>query len=198
MLIGAPGKDGVRRHRRLAGRGSGRVPRADRDQEAQVTPRDVVAQALDYASWVKGLEITEISALYAEFSDGTDLATAFQERFVRRAGRARVEPVSPDRHRGRRAGRTPRNASPSTCCARRHPHQRALLPGVRARSSNEQLLSRAWLVDPSETPLAVPGPRVAELPWNGEYYVSYGNGRSWNDARRYGFICGGGGRFYSC
>jgi hypothetical protein len=40
----------------------------------------------------------------------------------------------------------------------------------------------------------VPGQK---LPWNGEYYVSYGDGRSWNDARRYGFICGGGGRFYS-
>ena len=38
---------------------------------------------------------------------------------------------------------------------------------------------------------------TAKLPWNGEYYVSYGNGRSWNDARRYGFICGGGGLFYS-
>lgn len=46
-----------------------------------LTPRDVVAQALDYASWVKGLEITEISALYAGFSDGGDLVTAFQERF---------------------------------------------------------------------------------------------------------------------
>lgn len=32
-----------------------------------LTPRDVVAQALDYASWVKGLEITEISALYAGY-----------------------------------------------------------------------------------------------------------------------------------
>ena len=36
----------------------------------------------------------------------------------------------------------------------------------------------------------------APAAWNGEYYASYG-GRSWEDARQYGFICGGGGLWYS-
>jgi hypothetical protein len=37
-------------------------------------------------------------------------------------------------------------------------------------------------------------------PWNGtDFYVSFGEGpyRSWEDARRYGFISGGGGKWYS-
>ncbi|MBI4297921.1 MAG: hypothetical protein HY676_05255 [Chloroflexi bacterium] len=36
-------------------------------------------------------------------------------------------------------------------------------------------------------------------PWNGEYYVSFGHdmGRHWEDARKYGFIGAGGGRWYS-
>src|SRR5690606_34227649 len=36
-------------------------------------------------------------------------------------------------------------------------------------------------------------------PWNGEYYASFGDShsRSWEEARRYGFISGGGGSWYS-
>lgn len=35
------------------------------------------------------------------------------------------------------------------------------------------------------------------VPWNGEFYVSYSNDRPWDDARKYGFISGGGGLWYS-
>jgi hypothetical protein len=37
-------------------------------------------------------------------------------------------------------------------------------------------------------------------PWNGEYYVSFGHdpeGRSWEDAVKYGFVSGGGGSWYT-
>ena len=63
----------------------------------------------------------------------------------------------------------------------------------------EKLLSRAWLVDPGGTQFESAGKaKVKEerQPWNGEYHVSYGF-RSWEDARRYGFVSGGGGPFYS-
>jgi serine/threonine protein kinase len=44
-----------------------------------------------------------------------------------------------------------------------------------------------------------PKPATSPEPWNGEFYVSYGvsESRSWEDARHYNFICGGGGRWYS-
>lgn len=44
-----------------------------------------------------------------------------------------------------------------------------------------------------------PQPSTAAEPWNGEFYVSYGvsESRSWEDARQYNLICGGGGRWYS-
>ena len=41
---------------------------------------------------------------------------------------------------------------------------------------------------------------LLRLPWNGEYYVSFGHsedGRHWEDARKYGFISAGGGEWYS-
>ena len=63
----------------------------------------------------------------------------------------------------------------------------------------EKLLSRAWLVDPNESLAtgASAGQSREKLPWNGEYYVSYGRDRSWEDATRFGFISAGGGPFYS-
>ena len=67
---------------------------------------------------------------------------------------------------------------------------------------DEQLLSRVWLIDPGETQVNVASTTKSKgekEPWNGEYYVSFGDmsSRSWADARRYGFISAGGGSWYS-
>jgi uncharacterized protein YeaO (DUF488 family) len=45
------------------------------------TPRDVVAQALDYASWVEGLAAQDIDAIYKRFKPGRNLAEDFKERY---------------------------------------------------------------------------------------------------------------------
>ena len=45
------------------------------------TPREVTAQALDYASWVKDLGIEEINGIATRFFTGKTLKTAFQSRF---------------------------------------------------------------------------------------------------------------------
>ena len=44
------------------------------------TARDVVAQALDYASWVVTLESEDLNDICQKYTK-TDLATAFQSRF---------------------------------------------------------------------------------------------------------------------
>ena len=41
------------------------------------TPREVVAQALDYASWVQSLQATDIADIYGRFAPGRSLATDF-------------------------------------------------------------------------------------------------------------------------
>ncbi len=45
------------------------------------TPREVVAQAIDYASWAESLETDEISRLYSAFSGGGSLSEDFRKRF---------------------------------------------------------------------------------------------------------------------
>lgn len=66
----------------------------------------------------------------------------------------------------------------------------------------EKLLSRAWLIDPGETQANVASTTTAKgdkEPWNGEFYVSFGDAasRNWEDAQRFGFISDGGGSWYS-
>lgn len=45
------------------------------------TPRDVVAQALDYAAWVETLQGEDIAAIYGRFAPERSLADDFRERF---------------------------------------------------------------------------------------------------------------------
>ena len=45
------------------------------------TPREVVAQALDYASWVERLQPDEIAAIYGRFAPGHSLADDFRQYF---------------------------------------------------------------------------------------------------------------------
>jgi len=45
------------------------------------TPREVVAQLLDYGSWVQELTHDEIAGLYSGFPGAEFLETAFEERF---------------------------------------------------------------------------------------------------------------------
>lgn len=46
-----------------------------------MTPRDVVAQGLDYASWVSALEADDIVDTYNKFAPGPSLAEDFKARF---------------------------------------------------------------------------------------------------------------------
>jgi hypothetical protein len=45
------------------------------------TPREIVAQAIDYACWVEKLTADKISQIYQRFSQGGSLDEAFQQRF---------------------------------------------------------------------------------------------------------------------
>ncbi len=60
--------------------------------------------------------------------------------------------------------------------------------------AGQKLLSRAWMIDPGETQANAAATTSSKgegkEPWNGEFYVSYGSDRSWDDARQYGFISG--------
>ena len=66
------------------------------------------------------------------------------------------------------------------------------------RDGGNEYLSRTWLIDPGEAEIKAVEKRGQE-PWNGEFYVSFGEGetRRWSDAREHGYIAAGGGSWYS-
>ncbi|HEX4143774.1 MAG TPA: hypothetical protein VHY91_09595 [Pirellulales bacterium] len=163
-----------------------------------LTPREVVAQALDYAGWVEKLSAEEVDAIYSRFVAGRSLADDFRQRF----GHDLEEDSRNQSHQivivaGSLDDSTERIVA---YLSKRDIPINVLFFQVFAYGT-EQLLSRAWLLDPvlaqvNATTTAA-GPKE---PWNGEFYSSFGtegDERSWDDAVEYGFICAGGGVWYS-
>lgn len=163
------------------------------------TPREIVAQALDYASWVDELTPDKIAQIYQRFSNGGKLEEGFRAHF----GVDLDEETLNQSHQI------------IIVAAELDPSTERIIGYLNARDiainavffqvfqhGDEQLLSRAWLIDPGETQVNVASTSKArgeKEPWNGEYYVSFGdmNSRDWGEARQYGFISAGGGRWYS-
>jgi hypothetical protein len=163
------------------------------------TPRDIVAQALDYASWVEQLEAEHIAQMFQRFSPGNNLNDAFRNAFKTELDEDTLN----------------------------HSHQIIIVASALDAATEriidylnakdiainavffqvfqhgaEQFISRAWMIDPRETQthVATGVSRSEEKePWNGEFYVSYGppTVRSWDDARKYGFVSAGGGAWYT-
>lgn len=95
------------------------------------TPRDVVAQALDYASWVERLEAEDIAAIYKRFNIGADLATDFRKYFCLPLDEGCIQPEPSDYHRRLGAGRQYRTHRGLSQRAR-YCDQRAVFSGVPA------------------------------------------------------------------
>ena len=161
------------------------------------TPREVVAQALDYAGWLESLGSNEISAMYQRFSAGADLMHDFKARFG-------TEIVPEELNQAHQVIVVASSLDDSTERIVKYLSNRGVSINVMTFQvfaiGDEQVLSRTWLVDPVETQVtAATNKSSTGEPWNGEFYCSFGEGasRSWEDAVKFGFISGGGGQWYS-
>lgn len=165
------------------------------------TPREVVAQAIDYASWAENLDTDEISRLYSTFSGGGSLSEDFRARFgllldedtLNQSHQIVIVASHLDSSSERIVGYLNKRDIPIN-----------VLCFQVFDTGDGQLLSRSWLHDPVETQMAASVSSAStksadKEPWNGEYYVNFGESesRTWADARRYGFISAGGGSWYS-
>lgn len=162
------------------------------------TPREVVAQALDYAAWVEHLQANDIEAIYQRFKPKGHLATDFQAHFG-----APLEAESLNQSHQIVIVAAELDTSSERIVA--YLSERDIAINVLCfqvfQFGEQQLISRAWLLDPTDAPQASSAHSAgdAKEPWNGEFYGSFGHGaaRDWAEARQYGFICGGGGTWYS-
>jgi len=163
------------------------------------TPREVVAQAIDYASWVQTLTDSDIADIYRTFAEHYGqpfhkIDDAFKAKFG-------MLPDSEMMNSSHQMVVVATELDASTERIINYLNQVAQI-SINAlffhafEDNGNQYLSRAWMIDPEINEEHAVG-RTAKEAWNGEYYVSFGDDRPWEDARRLGFIAGGGAAWYS-
>ncbi len=112
------------------------------------TPREIVAQALDYASWMVDLTADRIVQIYQRFSKGGSLQADFQKRF----GSVLDEDTLNHSHQ---IIIVASELDPSTERIVAYLNARDIAINVVFfkvfEHGGQQLLSRAWMIDPGET-----------------------------------------------
>ena len=162
------------------------------------TPREVIAQALDYGSWVSALAHEDVHEIFAGYKP----ALAFEEAFAERFGTGPPEELNLTHN-------LTVVASEVDAATER------IVTYLRGQYSvpvnvvffnyfvddGREYLARTWLVDEEVTPSKSHRHAAKGEEWDGRYwYVSFGDepeGRNWDDARTYGFVSAGGGAWYS-
>ncbi|KQU25552.1 hypothetical protein ASG63_20475 [Methylobacterium sp. Leaf94] len=158
-----------------------------------LTPREIVAQVLDYASWVAALSTSDVHALALKYLK-RPLELAFAERF----GDAVPERLNASHTMVIVASAL----DPSSQRIVRYLSQ---VHGVGINTAfftifehcGERLLTTDWLLDQEEV-VARTESKV-RAPWQGLWYVNVGQSehRNWQDMQRYGFVAAGGGTRWS-
>lgn len=164
------------------------------------TYRDVVGQAIDYASWVKTLSSDDIADIFETFDSKylkskQSLDQAFFNKFrikldeelLNSSHQMIIVASELDSNSERIVKYLSEYSIPVNVVF----FKIFTINGVKC-------INRAWFIDPYET-ADIATTRDTKEPWNGEYYISFGEGenRNWEDAMKYGFISGGGGAWYS-
>ena len=155
------------------------------------TPREVVAQVLDYGSWVSTLSREDVIDIA-----NRHLAQPFEAAFEDVFGSAPPDELNHDLHLTLVA------ADLDASSERIVNYLRTFGVPVNAvffsylEDDGRRYLARSWLAADEEEPTKPnPGKRA---PWNcRDWYVNFGGSRPWEDARQFSFVSAGGGKFYS-
>jgi len=162
------------------------------------TPREVIAQALDYGSWVQSLSHNKVLDLFDVYKPGM----AFEEAWTDTFGGNPPDELNT----AHRLTVVASDVDPAT--------ERIVgylngfeVPVVFFRYFNDgdrAYLARTWLLDEARTQPKTSGVSRrggSKEAWNEQdWYVSFGEEfgfRTWEDARKYGFVSAGGGDWFS-
>jgi len=163
------------------------------------TPREVLAQLLDYASWVQTLSYEDIKEIYVEKNSGKPFEEGFAETF---------DTNPPEQlNQSHELLVVASELDPSTERIIAYLTDNYGVP-INAvffryfRDNEREYIARTWLISPDEAEMKISKSSVKKRsePWNGrDFYVSLGEGehRTWEDCCQYGFISGGQGKWYS-
>ncbi|MCL1986297.1 MAG: endonuclease NucS [Betaproteobacteria bacterium] len=162
------------------------------------TPREVVAQILDYASWVRTLETQELVRIFKTFQEqrrigqNESLDDAYRRCFSTSG--------LPEEYNGNHSlviVATELDESTERIVTYLSEAYSVPINAVFFRffkDEDREYFTRAWFLDPAD-PVS-PEPSGRQIQWNSEFYASFGR-RNWDCARKYNYISAGGGAWYS-
>ena len=159
------------------------------------TPRDVLAQVLDYGSWLATIEPSRLQEIYERLIPNGSLHRDFFNRF----GNELDEEALHNDHLMVIVASELDSATERIVDFLSTKNVNINVLFFEAfRMGEELLLSRSWFQDPSQVQPSVTGSEKGGT-WNGEFYVSYGEseGQRWEDGKKYGFITASGGTWYT-
>lgn len=161
------------------------------------TPRDVVAQVLDYASWVQELSYDDVKEVFDRNS--RNQGVAFEQAYAARFDAAPDESLN-ENHR---LVIVASELDPATERIVSYlsesygvPLNAVFFRYFRDDETEGEYLARSWLIDPNEVEAKATRASGKRPPWNGhDYYITFGPPeiRAWRDGRKYGFVSASGG-----
>jgi hypothetical protein len=163
-------------------------------------PRDVVAQALEYRSWVEDLSVEDLERIYLDFGGGeTHLDEAFAEHF----GATLPDVVNAEQQFTIVASEfDPTSDRIIEFLAESYDVPINAVFFRHFADGGHEYLARTWLLDPHQVEDEAARPSLRKRrPWNGrDFYVILGRAEPgdprWQIAHKYGFLNAGGGSSY--
>jgi hypothetical protein len=153
------------------------------------TPREVVAQILDYGSWVSTLSRDDIIDRASKHLD-----ERFEVAFERVFGSPPPDELNSELHLTIVASELDASSERIVTYLRGFDVPVNAVFFAYLEDEGRRYLARSWLVD-DQVVAAAPGPKKGKrAQWNGQdWYVNFGtHGRDWEDGREFGFVSAGG------
>ena len=162
------------------------------------TPREVVAQVLDYGSWVTSLTRDAVIEIANDHLD-EPFEAAFEDAF----GEAPPDELNAETRLTIVATDLDDSSERVVRYLREFGVPINAVFFAHLKDEGRRYLARSWLVSQEERRPSAPkvSGQGKRADWNGlDWYVNFGhdeNGRRWEDGMRFGFVAAGGGRWYS-
>lgn len=156
------------------------------------TPRDVVAQILDYAAWVKELSFDELDAITLKYR-GRSLVRAYGEFYTDDF----PDTVNSEHSMIIVASELDDSSERIVQYLASYDMNINTIFFKFFATEAGEFLGRAWLMDPQE--VQERSSTRKQAPWTGYWFVNVGEGdhRNWDDNRDYGYVSAGQGDWYS-
>jgi len=157
------------------------------------TPREVVAQILDYASWIKNLTYAEINLITQKYSDKT-----LSELYRNNYNQSLPENINTKHSMIIVAAQLDDSSERIVeYLSEEYDIDINAIYFNYFKEDNQEFIGRAWLMDPESVKDRSDSRKY--VPWTGYWFINVGEGeyRNWDDNRKYNFISAGQGQKYS-